>query len=838
MKRSAFRGRVLDWESFHAKMQPQFDKDGPIFPSRFIDLLPCDAPNLGFSLDLTVERVHDYQFLLCFLGYYPGFRSKTISRIQQWREGHPDRHFFVVIFNMVPRSWSAFTSSKLKVEADFAKQAIDAPFVVVKYNEQEDPRVSDSDFQTLHEKLEFYIAQRFADQIRMWIDAEDHLANGLSDTYSLYGLLTKLGFHSAAMKCLWNLLMADLPFWPPVPTFYEIVGEYSDDLSSSLSILCAAMSDFFRSAVASGVYEPLYEFVTRSFAALLTHSKLDEEVCYSRHFIQKIAATFADRLEDQDPDRSAEFSLIAFEQLSQLLRLKVDWNQPFLANIPPERRDLGFLETAFVLEWSRLKAVRGGLPTHRLYFVTAFFRLLCLKGDRIGAENVLSDHGIDIASKSCLHSLFVADVIGYIFEWHPTKETAQLVIESRLPDDMKLRALTLLKKVRPRISIRPVFRSPSMLTTVPLFSSAKFTLTFSVPEFLMSQTVIVFLKFKSDEETITSIPVTLTLSSRETSFSSKLVCNYSGRYESVIFCMRVENSELRWTVPVTTPITIDVYQNLPRIEMRAPWLVSSCADRQAAIFTINNIDTTCREIGLTWTSEGLLGVEFQGRAHDANEELVLRAIPSAMEVLLHLDFRRDDQITAVYRYVLKDTREGDFVQTFVFPTEKPFGVTLYAQNSRFQQWQLVNPFPTTFTFEFRARKHALRPMATYFLLRPTCPGGISIVVAEDGWERFPVTCDCGVDAHRDILEVRMNVEKWRVGESRVAVLGEGAAVINDPKGDWIVAELDSRQTVYLMIPRHRGRIRLPRFIVRRQVVQCSIEWVEILPVMAPQYILL
>jgi hypothetical protein len=56
--------------------------------------------------------------------------------------------------------------------------------------------------------------------------------------------------------------------------------------------------------------------VTRSFAWVLVESKREEKVCYSRHFIQSSLPHL-----HIDSDRCAEFSLIAFEQISRLLRL-------------------------------------------------------------------------------------------------------------------------------------------------------------------------------------------------------------------------------------------------------------------------------------------------------------------------------------------------------------------------------------------------------------------------------------------------------------------------------------------------------------------------------------
>jgi hypothetical protein len=840
MKPAALTGLLLDFEFFFSHIRDRFPGDTPVSPVRFIDtLLPHDQPNLEFVLEFTTEDSGFAAFCVAFVGYYPTFRTETIGRLIAWLADNPGRHFLVVIFNFVPRSWTSFTASRSKVEEEFGRFQIDAPVYVVKYNEQDPQRVSDSDIDDLRERLESYVAFTLSSHIRSLIGGETRRSNGLEDTYSLCRLLYKLGYYSSAMQYFGAIHPRDgRPFWPAVPPFYDITREHPDDLSSGVCVLCTAMSSFFRCALVSKSFDSLYEFVTRCFATLLDNSGAPEQLYYSRHFIQMTAAMFADRLEDTMPDWGANFAWISLDQLSALLQVPAGWDDPFVANIPTGRRDHGFLEQSWIMEWIRAKRVRGdAFKMHKLYFISTFFNFLCRKNDVAAAQKTLSDFGIIFSSKSPLNSLFEAQIVRCLFEWNPTSQLAEAVIKSRLPDDIKLGALRLLTKTYPNISIRPHFRSPTMLTIVPLFSPARFTFTFMVPGFLMGQTATLVMKFLGEEHTLKSDAQTIRLVSSETCFASTLICNFAGTYEMIVFCITIEECQLRWRLSLEHPLVVDIYQNYPEISVRVPWLVSTASDRQAAVVTISNIDTECQKIGVSFGGGGLLGIRFEERSLEPSEELVLTKIKGAMDILLILDFEKDDQLTTNFHYVLKDGQEGDVMQTCDYPVGKPFNLTLFAQNSHFQQFRLLNEFPTSFTFEFLGKVHTVKPLANYYLIRPTSSDPLRLSLVEEGWEKFPVTFECRFDCGRKILPIEMNIRNWAVGESRIAVLGEAATVVTDAADDWIVAAIDVEQTRYLLIPKRRGRLKMPVIIVRSQVVHCEIEFVEILSMKVPRFIL-
>jgi hypothetical protein len=53
--------------------------------------------------------------------------------------------------------------------------------------------------------------------------------------------------------------------------------------------------------------------------------------------------------------------------------------------------------------------------------------------------------------------------------------------------------------------------------------------------------------------------------------------------------------------------------------------------------------------------------------------------------------------------------------------------------------------------------------------------------------------------------------------------------------DWVIAPVGLAQTEYLLIPRRPGRLKIPIFVVRQHVVECSIRSVQVYPVSTPQF---
>jgi hypothetical protein len=838
MSERVLEGVVLDWEGFLPKVKPRLISSDPFCPGPFLDFPHTETNHPSFALTLTDEEVPSPNFRLCFIGYYPSFRPETIQRINEWAERNPRKHFLVVIFNFVPKSWSTFTTSKAKVEEEFNQFDIDAPTHVLKYDEGDSQPISSGDLQSLHEKVEVYIAFTLNRQLKRLSENADSGANSTEETYRLARLLCKLGFYTGAIHYFTKLKLPGLErFWPSAPLFYDITRDEIDDVSSGLSILCSAMASFFKSSIESKQFDPLYEYITRCFAVILEHCQTDLEFVFARNFIQHTSTIFANRLQDGSPDRCGTFSLIAMEQLARLPTLKADWSSSFLGNIPAEKRDIRTLESLFLLEWSRSRQIRQtGFPIHRVYFAALLFRFLCLKQDFGSARSVLADNGIDFVAHERVVTLFESHIIGQLFDWTPTQKIAENVIESRLPDDVKIRALAILTRVYPSISIRPLFRAPAILTPVPLFSTVPFSLTFSPPSFLIGKTVPLHLKFKSDEHTITTVPQIQSLDSARVSFVSELRCSFAGSYGKLILCILLDNCKLRWRVPIELSLIVDTYHNLPQLSLRSPWFLSATSERQGAVFNLDHIDAECREVSIAFSSRGLLGFEYGGREFAPTEELSLTTFERAMEILLTMDYRLDDQITAVFRYVLKDGQQGEMLQTFDFPDRKSFDVTLFNQSGDVQQVQIRNVFPIGFTIDFLGKRHVMRPCGRYHLMRPVTTDPLELTFIEDGWDAFPVSVSCQFEPAPAILDIQLDMSDWSVGESRIAILGDRATVLPVENSDWVIAPVGLTQTEYLLIPRRPGRLKIPIFVVRQHVVQCSISSVQVYPVLSPQFL--
>jgi hypothetical protein len=124
------------------------------------------------------------------------------------------------------------------MEEEFARFQIDSPVHFVKCDEQDPPRVSDSDIDGLRERLESFVTFTLPSHIRSVIGGEARRSNGLEDTYSLCRLLYKFGHYSSAIHYLGAIHPRD------GRPLYDVTLKHPDDLSSAFCARrCRASSD-------------------------------------------------------------------------------------------------------------------------------------------------------------------------------------------------------------------------------------------------------------------------------------------------------------------------------------------------------------------------------------------------------------------------------------------------------------------------------------------------------------------------------------------------------------------------------------------------------------------
>jgi hypothetical protein len=266
-------------------------------------------------------------------------------------------------------------------------------------------------------------------------------------------------------------------------------------------------------------------------------------------------------------------------------------------------------------------------------------------------------------------------------------------------------------------------------------------------------------------------------------------------------------------------------------------LLSATGETQTAVFTITDTDSECEKVEISWKCDSLIGIEHLGVMHDPTETLELVNILPRLVFRLTFVFQAENHIEFRYHATVKSGEDSSLVRHFDLKrVEIP--LTLYERNEHFQQIQIANVLPVSFTFEFEGKVHTMHPNQPYYILRKTSEDPIRLLLREEGWEEYPVALCLHLKTNEIVLQIDLNCDNWIVGEGRVATLAQPATVLPDSGGDWLVGEADVDRTKYLLIPRSIGRLRLPRFIMGNQVVECSIEAVVVKVFNLPKVIIL
>jgi hypothetical protein len=234
------------------------------------------------------------------------------------------------------------------------------------------------------------------------------------------------------------------------------------------------LAGFFQSAAFSLSFEALHQHILKSFAFLFSRCENDYHVCFARHFIQKVAVLFAEKVDDQR-QRPLTYSLIAIEQIVRLTELRVNTAVVFLTNVDHRNFD-----ELFRAEWKRCEAIRTEI--YQLYLKALLYRFTRAR-DQTASVNLLKE----FPCQKTIGSLFESEMIGLRFELELSLELAEAVPESKLPKEVKLRALRLLQKVYPKLRINPVLRAAGMIKPLSPFSSVSFQFVFHAPSFLIGQ---------------------------------------------------------------------------------------------------------------------------------------------------------------------------------------------------------------------------------------------------------------------------------------------------------------------------------------------------------------
>lgn len=184
-------------------------------------------------------------------------------------------------------------------------------------------------------------------------------------------------------------------------------------------------------------------------------------------------------------------------------------------------------------------------------------------------------------------------------------------------------------------------------------------------------------------------------------------------------------------------------------------------------------------------------------------------------------------------------KTGDIInyrRNYEFPAFTQITAHLSKQTRRYHQFQLYNPFPESFTFNFNNKEHHLAPTSTYYIIRELSDSPLQLTFYENGWEDYPVTI---TTSHFELLKKDIHIEfddqPWVVGQPRLVKLDPPATQIAERSEIWIDAQQDLSGRKHILIPMVPGRIKFPKFQYQQQIVDCSPGFAHILPNSIPTY---
>ena len=259
-----------------------------------------------------------------------------------------------------------------------------------------------------------------------------------------------------------------------------------------------------------------------------------------------------------------------------------------------------------------------------------------------------------------------------------------------------------------------------------------------------------------------------------------------------------------------------------------------------------------------------------------NTPIILMKFESTVKIILVYRMKNDDSVGVIFSFLKRDGTSQTMTQQFSVPEAKSFNIRLFKQTKKMQQFQIVNIFPQTFTFNFGGKKHVMLPHALFSIIREASDSPLELEFFEEGWEKFPVKIVTS-NFMLDKLKVKLSIQpihsmskklqqtesikdenegnaasaltfnpneksndnesslnnsdvannnnssdyldKWIVGEPRFVTVDPPAFPMMEDEKNWVIAPQDSIGKTHLFVPKHPGKLAFPKFQIRQQVAE-------------------
>lgn len=855
---------VIDLSIYWRTIQPVIIQEGPLLINPQISsVLALSDPPPYFSPNFSEGTHENALFHLFVLPYDSKFDTNLTTSISIWRSQHQDSLFLVCILSLAKSQWS-FTSQKSKIESLFQGMVPSARMIIVKYY-TDSLALNDSDVKVLHREIENICTIGYQEKISTFqkkcqetsIDSPEY-PTAVIDLAHIY---TVFGFYKDAATMYRNLSYSiSLPFWPEKPKIYDVRRiNYKIKFLTGYEIMITALHGIVRSILEQKkIFEASHDF-TNAFATILSNAETPEQQFFARHWIHFTSVNFCDMLESNPQNIKSSlapsFSMIALHQIVQIIKIHVDKNDPFLAEvakgIAAVECDNG-RDQLFITEWSRARKNLDDFQNHQLYLNSLFFKYLLNKNDIKGAFDMIKNTRLSHKEQHPRYWSAEINVLLNMFEIEKHKQkAAELLISSSASTDIKLAALEFLSKdeaiIRPKFVLHQRIHVPEFYSAHRLFETVHCTVSLNIPVWMVGlKCGILFQlrnKTKNDDYAIVVEPI-------EQELTKKIVlrldfnCNLAGVFDVMDICISYRALGFVWNVPLPVALHVIEPKSPPSFDLKMPCLLSKGAT-QSAVLMIDQIDSENSILTFSFEMPSLIEIRYvdidqQLHKYGPNDEVVLTKFEANFQIVLVYQLNDDDECINMNCKMTRSDGKTNFIfQSFEIPHPTNLHIRLFKQTEKHQQFQIVNKFPVSFKFEYNGNSYTMSPSALSYLIRPKSNSPLVLTLVENGWEEFPVeivTSSFVLNQMTINLTIENNSDEWIVGEPRLVHVDPPAYPMMEEESNWIVAPQDTIGATHLLIPRGPGHLLFPKFLVQQQVAISNPKSTTITNYMYPPFI--
>jgi hypothetical protein len=689
------------------------------------------------------------------------------------------------------------------------------------------------------------ITQRFSQwfkELQTQAATLDADAPGLSETITeLASLYDTFGYQKASIEAYRQAMqLTRLPFWPPAPLLLEI--EAKPKIHTRYDIVVMWIRGLLKDAkAASG---SIANEICLGFLLCLLNSNTPEQLFFARLWIEKTSRAVGEALGGREGTEI--FPWISMHQAQELRLMRFDSTSPFLANVtdstvPAAVNDL------FKVDWKVLKD-NCKLPNHMDVIVYLQFCYMVDRDDTDRAKKVVSRTRLCFAPNRPRRWLIQIAILQYFWENDAERApvAAKMLLESSASDDLKSSVLTYYSQINdvvsPRIQLRESFFLTPFLKPREIFDDFHFKMALTLPRFFTGREIVYWVSLRSEglgEESTgmeTGLP-----SNRATAVARRSVvwafdvpCRFPGIFTTVFLCIQVGACTFEWPFKLTAPLIVNEPKQPRALNLRVPCFLS-IGSIQSGLLVMEQLDANYVKLSLTIEMTGLREVQFvdpNGDRHvyRPSERIVVNLSEKETAFVLVYETQRASLDETVVNVALErcDGQTIQVMESFATTNRDRLSIRLLKQTPKFQQFEIVNPFPATFSLHFDGRTRVVAQSSTYNLIRRASAEPLSFSVTEEGWEEFPVivtTSSISIDTPTISLE--FDPDGWNAGDPRIVVADPPAFPIRAVESDWIVAPQDVAGREHIFIPKRPGLLQVPLFELSDQVCRTRPDTVHV-----------